>query len=550
MVSNKNNPHISGINTLKMSKVNLDALIPREDFIFQGDNHQKQSGFINLTLGHILPQTAGSYISIYHLLRKPDFQRETNEWDKKRIADLIHSFIHRSFIPSIILWENQDTGKIYVIDGAHRLSAIIAYINDDYGDRDISHTFYGYNKIPQAELDLAEETRQYVQAKIGGSFREIMDRGGASADGLKKAFFDLQMIEGDVKKAEDSFFKINQQGVILSPTEKELCKSREKPSCIATRAIIKGGAGTQYWKKFEASNQVKIKEVAEQLNGLLFWPPYREETKSVILDHPLGGTVTNATQMIFDLMKIIKAIYRPQVTEIDDTVKGEDTLAYLIWTRKVVWKILSDQSGSLGLFPSVYFYNSAGKYIQSAFLGMVQLLLENEKHDDAFLPKFTKVRRKLESFLLNKKVLLTQINRKYGSKEKSYRHMKGFFYNVIELLDQGLSENEVLLKLKEKEHYNFLNEHESDTEISKAKRFSKENKIAINIREELDGMPKCKICGGVLHPFSKSHDHILDKKYGGGSESSNAQTTHHYCNNSKDKLILLGVYHPESVEAI
>jgi hypothetical protein len=476
------------------------------------------------------------------LLRKPDFQRETNEWDKKRIADLIDNFIERAFIPSIILWENEDTGKIYVIDGAHRLSAIIAYINDDYGDKKISHDFYGFNKIPQAELDLADETRKYINSRTR-AFETIMKEGGQKADGLKKAAFDLQMIIGNVKKAEESFFKINQQGVVLSPTEKELCKSRDKPNCIATRAVIKGGAGTQYWKKFEASNQEKIKEVAEQLNNLLFKPPYSDEPKSVILHHPLGGTITNSTQMIFDLMKIIKVIYRSSEEDRDDTVKGDDTLEYLLWARKIVWKILSDQSGSLGLFPSVYFYNSGGKYIQSAFLGMVQLFLENE-NDENFLPMFTKVRKYLETFLLKNKVLLTQINRKYGSKEKSYRHMKGFFYNVIELLSQNMTEKDVLLKLKGKEQYNFLNELESDTEGSKAKRFSKENKIALTILEELNGMPKCKICNGILHPFSKSIDHIKDKKYGGGSEPSNAQTTHHYCNNSKDKLIRIGIYNP------
>jgi len=287
-----------------MSKVNLDALIPRDDFIAHSERPTKTLGIKNLNLGHFIPNSGGNFISVHHLLKKPDFQRETNEWDKKRIADLIDCYIERSFIPSIILWENPDSGFIYIIDGAHRLSAILAYINDDYGDRDISHAFYGYNKIPQAELDLAEETRNYIKNRVG-SFKEIMEENGGKANGIKNAAFDIQVIEGDVKKAEDSFFKINQQGVVLSPTEKALCKSREKPSCIATRAIVKGGAGTQYWKNFEAENQSKIKNIAEELNKLLFEPPYNDESASVILHHPLGGTITNATPMIFDLMNIL-----------------------------------------------------------------------------------------------------------------------------------------------------------------------------------------------------------------------------------------------------
>lgn len=527
-----------------MSKVNLDALIKRDDFISTGDKQNRASKLPNITLQHLLPRSENNYVSIYHLLRKPDFQRETNEWDKKRIGDLIQSFIDKAFIPSIILWENEETGHLYVIDGAHRLSAIIAYINDDYGDKIISHNFYGFNKIPQAEIELAEETRNYINNRIG-AFKDIMKEGGLKANGISTAGFDLQMIGGDVKKAEESFFAINQQGVVLSPTEKALCKNRDKPSSIATRAIIKGGAGTQYWKKFEATNQSTIKEIAEQLNDMFFKPPYSAESQSTILHHPLGGTITNATPMIFDFMKIIKGGYFPDKPEIDDLVKGDDTLEYLTWSRKMVWKLLSNQSGSLGLFPSVYFYNSGGKYIQSALLGMIQLLLEKEK-DDMFLPTFTKVRKHLELFLLNNKVLLTQINRKYGSKERSYRHMKGFFQNLIELFSRGLSEGDVLIALKKEKSYDFLNELESDTEAPKSKKFSKEQKIAIGIREELDGMPKCKLCGGILHPFSKSFDHKLDQKYSGGSETDNAQSSHHYCNNSKDKLIALGIFKKET----
>src|SRR5690242_9581915 len=108
-----------------MSKVNLDALIPKADFIASGEGEKKTGGLERLYLFHLHKEND---MSIYHLLKKPDFQRETNEWDKGRIADLIESFINDSFIPAIILWENSDTGLIYVIDGAHRISALLAYM--------------------------------------------------------------------------------------------------------------------------------------------------------------------------------------------------------------------------------------------------------------------------------------------------------------------------------------------------------------------------------------------------------------------------------------
>lgn len=68
----------------------------------------------------------------YPFLRKPDFQRETNEWDAKKIAEFIESFINGELIPAIILWRN-NAGLYFDIDGAHRLSALISWIKDDYG---------------------------------------------------------------------------------------------------------------------------------------------------------------------------------------------------------------------------------------------------------------------------------------------------------------------------------------------------------------------------------------------------------------------------------
>ena len=148
-----------------MANVNLDALIPRGDF--RGDQPiEGQRKFESLTLQQLWRE---SMLTISHLLRKPDFQRETSEWDKVRIAAFIKSFIEGQFIPSVILWINEQTNEIFVIDGAHRLSAIMAYLHDDFGDQAISHAYYTYNRIPQSEIELAEDARNYVNKAIGGS---------------------------------------------------------------------------------------------------------------------------------------------------------------------------------------------------------------------------------------------------------------------------------------------------------------------------------------------------------------------------------------------
>ena len=531
-------------NLTTMSKVNLDALIPKADFIAHREGIKNTRDRDKL---HLFQLLQSHELSLYHLLKKPDFQRETSEWDMKRIGDLIECFIEKSFIPAIILWENEETGLIYVIDGAHRLSALLAYINNDYGFGSISHEFNGYVGIPEPDKDLAKETEDYVNKRIG-SYQETLTKGGIRADNLKQGYFDVQMITGDVKKAEDSFFKINQQGVILSPTEKALCKLREYPSCIATRVIMKGKSAHQYTKNFKSEIQSQVLELGDELNKILFTPPFKEETKSIILHHPLGGHPTNAMPSIFELMKIIKEKYKSTKKEEKDALNGTETLDYLIWARKLIWKTLSEKPGSLGLFPSIYFYNTGGKFIHSAFLGMMQLLVEHDgQGDEKFLPKFTKVRSNLEDFLKTYKVFLGQINAKFGSKQRSFRHLKGFYSKLIDLFEseypKPFAECQQAVLMKIKETYPFLNERDLEVEI-KANRNSKEFRTFLNIKDELDATARCGICNGFLHPFSKDRDHKLDKKLGGIASVENSPAVHYYCNNSKDKLISLGIYNP------
>ncbi|MEV0425518.1 DUF262 domain-containing protein [Micromonospora sp. NPDC050495] len=63
---------------------------------------------------------------IYNVLRKPDFQRETASWPPDKVAELVRSFLEGDLIPSVIMWRSPISGSIFVIDGAHRLSALVA----------------------------------------------------------------------------------------------------------------------------------------------------------------------------------------------------------------------------------------------------------------------------------------------------------------------------------------------------------------------------------------------------------------------------------------
>ncbi|WP_208492233.1 DUF262 domain-containing protein [aff. Roholtiella sp. LEGE 12411] len=231
-----------------MAKVNLDALIPREDFDVEE----------NINLGKKKETISIEDLKIdsffFSNIRKPDFQRETNEWDKNRICEFIKNFIEGDLIPAIILWRSTG-GYLFVIDGSHRLSALSAWVNDDYGDGKISKLFYDW-VISDEQLEIAQETRKLVNKTVGShdDFKlastypdKVKPEVVKYAKNLVALAIQLQWVEGDATKAESSFFKINQQAAPIDKTELKLLESRRKPNSIAARAIIRSGKGHKYW---------------------------------------------------------------------------------------------------------------------------------------------------------------------------------------------------------------------------------------------------------------------------------------------------------------
>jgi len=217
-------------------------MIQREDFAREVKGESAPDMIRELNISMLLPEAP-----IRRQLRKPDFQRETNHWKPDQVLRLVKSFIDGDVIPSIILWRS--TNFIFVIDGAHRLSALCAWLSDDYGSGPLSNAFYN-GEISQEQKNIAERTRRMINKDVG-SYISIRQLVGESAGGLAGqragALFTrpiyLQQVVGTPRVAEDSFFAINTQGTALDDTEKFLIETRRKPISIGARAIVRGGFG-------------------------------------------------------------------------------------------------------------------------------------------------------------------------------------------------------------------------------------------------------------------------------------------------------------------
>ncbi len=505
--------------------VNLDALIPREDFAVQGSGDEAPVGQT------IQVRDLEKASFFFAAMRKPDFQRETSEWAPQRVAGLIKTFIEGELIPAVILWKNRDL--LFVIDGSHRLSALIAWVQDDYGDGKGSQEFFG-NLIPDEQLKAAKSTRELVESDIGSyeSYRKATaDPEAFGPDVVTRArrlgslALQLQYVRGDARKAEDSFIRINQQAAMITPSELELIKSRKKPNAIAARAVIRRGTGHKYWSLFPAPAQLKIQSLAADIHSLMFEPSLRYPLKT--LDIPAGGSVYSGTalRMVYDFIGLSVGTTDPA-----DDEEGQRTIDYLTRTQRVMRMVLSNHPSSIGLHPAIYFYSWTGKQQPILFSVMATLLvkMEREKKLDSFIA----IRSKFEDFLVLNRSLLNQVIRKFGSKNSGAKHLTNFYQFVMDEIAKGGTADDVASALTAAKEFSYVQPAESAYEGVAAAKFSTQVKSGVVMSQLLPTALRCGICGGYVPTQAISVDHVDRRSTGGSSAASNAAVTHPYCNSA------------------
>ena len=511
--------------TMAASGVNLDALIPREDFAaatvpFKGN----PTGTISMGLlkDDFFVQS----------LRKPDFQRETSNWTPQKIVDLVAAFLDGDLIPAIILWRSGQ--YVFVIDGAHRMSALLSWIYDDYGDKSRSIEFF-QNQIPEEQLKLAEQTRKLVEINIG-TYASYLDanRTKFASDKVKDRLgmmnsnsFIAQWVPAvDAIGAENSFFKINQAPTPVDSVEKRILRGRRSAIAIATRAINRGGTGHKYWADFSNENQAKIEAEGKAIYEALYLPPMGGLPVKTS-DVPVGGRGYSSLPFVFDLISLVNSIGSKQSLGVDSD--GTLTISHLQSVRKRIERITTVSPGSLGLHPLVYFYTRGGAFQPVAFLAVLQLV--KRMVDEEKLDKFIEVRRAFEDFLVAHKEAFTLIVKSQGAGAKSRPALEDFLWIALEGLWSGKGDPQIIESMSTDRRFRFFATPapvRGDGEGGK--KFSTSTKSAAFVIELVQNGARCGICGGLLHKNSISTDHIVRKQDGGGAHGKNAQLAHPYCN--------------------
>lgn len=495
--------------------VNLDALIQRDDV--EAKNPKASKGAIQVT-----ELALGKHF--YGLLRKPLFQRETNDWGVDNVVSLVRSFRNGHLIPAVILWSAD--GSTFVIDGAHRLSVFVAWVNDDYGDGAISQAFFKH-QIPKSQRDAARKCRERIKAE-GLEYAELQKltllptRTPAQLAWSTNIAqpVETQWVVGDADVALQSFLDINQRSVEIDPTERYMIVERKAATIVAARALVSAGRGHAYWGTFDPQHVADIEKYAKNIYDAIFEPENAQpHTHSEL--QPAGMAQTaNGLRLALELVNIvtdIKAGSRNMSVDID----GSQTSRVLAQVWGVVKYVAGDESASLSLHPAVYFWGTTGNHRPSMFLAVVSFVQELIQKNE--LIKFTLHRAQIEEVLVGKGNLGQQILSRYGGWKRSLEPIKNLLRQLLDGFDSGKDASEILTSIPASGvGASSDGGIKSDT--------WKETRSASRIKASLASAPRCAICNARLVLSNASDDHIQRRADGGHAGQDNAQLTHHYCN--------------------
>lgn len=192
-------------------------------------------------------------------------------------------------------------------------------------------------------------------------------------------------------------------------------------------------------------------------------------------------------------------------------------------------RITGNDGGSLGLHPAVYFYGPTGRHSGAMFMGTVTLIAKKlANNDKEFFKKFTSIRSRLETLLIEHKDLMATILQKHVSNRRIDRYVS-LLTEIINalLVDKVIGEEDLVT------FAGLDGKIVTGRSGESPKRFSDDVKSKVFIQTALSSSVKCPLCHGYLDTNkSVSYDHVVRAREGGGGNALNLALTHPFCNQS------------------
>ncbi|WP_160680891.1 DUF262 domain-containing protein [Clostridium sp. C8-1-8] len=567
------------------TNVNLDHHIPSDSLLSASEYQEMPKSEeaqlhlkIYLDLRDFFIDEAG--LNVWERLRKPEFQRPTNHWNDEKCINLLKTLRGNQVIPGVIFWLNTKTGHIFVLDGAHRLSVIRAWLIDDWGDTQEAQQ-YGY--VEEDELVAAKRIRESIKNEIGSykecsvarnEFKKLVncrlnpvdvldsetESKGRFAYNLSTSFrIPIQWVTGDYEVAEQSFININMGGTPLSKEEVTYLNNRRSPVSRAIAGIISNGTKETLWIDYKTN----CDELSKKLYTTLLYPSDNLSNKVKITEYPLCVLKKQKSFDRYDFLQNlfsvsnygqtgannIENILKKYVDEKNNKIVAEETIRQLEGLELMLSHIKGSSSQSLGILPAFYFYTSKGQFKQMLFLLFIAWISQGSKSDIKERKfKFTLIRQRFEEvWMVCKDYVYRSLSRKgAGPSRLTKSHLK-VLDELVELLekDKDTSKNsfDLARKFMENSEYidkkilkEFISFIEKD-DSKPFKKFSEGTKVQQEMCAFFIGVYKCDICGGAIE-IGVSHqvDHIEKRSLGGTNSLNNGRIVHPWCNNNRDKI--------------
>ncbi|PLT32531.1 DUF262 domain-containing protein [Bacillus sp. V5-8f] len=564
----------------KKVNVTLDHHIPSESLFTKCEYdkvgkseeaklHQK----VSLDYRDFLDDNSG--LTIWDRLRKPEFQRPTFCWQDEKYINLLKALQNNRVIPGVIFWLNTSTGHIFVLDGAHRLSAIRAWFLDDWGD---SQKALAYNYLEEDEKAAANRLRALISNNIG-SFNDCVEAGKIyreAVDNRKDPFevldeatvlkgrfsynlstslnIPIQWVVGDYKVAEESFLNINTGGTPLESQEVDFLTYRRSPVARAITGIIANGYKDSVWiYNIEECTDISktlynvlLNDSDNHINESITYMPFvKLQKKNGFYKHIflLNLFAISAAKKTGD--NILKSTLSTLSNEENEIVVAQKTLDTLKNLENMLYHIRGKLPQSMGLYPPLYFYSSDGKYREQMLLIFLAWFSKGNESDIKKRKRlFSLYREKFEEcWLVARDYIFYAMNRKGIGPRRLTEVSIGVLDVLLEFIIKGTTEKQetkdivqdFLKAYHEPTFSSFM--QDTDTLGVKYKPFSSTVKNKIEIRNVIESQLKCEICGGYID-IGTSHqvDHKEERANGGTNDVRNARLTHPYCNKNRKIL--------------
>jgi hypothetical protein len=510
-------------------------------------------------------------------LLKPDFQRATSAWTPDGCADFLSSVVRQRIIPSIILWRNHETGQVYVLDGAHRLSVLRAWMTDDWGDK--ASDFYLKSENHKEIISTAALTRGMVNSKVG-SFADFFEaekelwqltiQGEApkqimSPDRFSKAKFYSDIVNnrtlhaqweaGNYEAAEESFLAINRQGARLDDLESNLIEYRNGSFSRITMSIANAGAPGHYWPKPTNSDEFPqsiLSSVASfdarcnKIHNTLFVPPFDSKILDINVPFMVAPGHFRKHQYLIETLPLLldgSSVTKENITPILSKDYKSSPQDIIINTEKTI-STLEDKishisnnhnnPNALSIVPLIYWYNKQGSFVRALFYGFCHWLLSGDAEDVKVRKiAFSAVRGELEKIFINYKNEISDIQHRGGAGVKSTSKISETIQDIVEILI-----NEKNMEVAESKISEFLGTpKKTEKKKNTGRSFTTKSKAEINIREMLISSVKCQICDGIVDlKQSVQYDHIDHYSKSLNSSPTNGRPTHPFCNLFREKI--------------